>query len=142
MRIRITRSITLGEEEISESFIRSSGPGGQRVNKVSTAVHLRFDLGRSPSLPEDVKARLKKIAGRRLTDAGLLVIRAQRYRSQEKNRQDARQRLINLIRKAIQPPKRRKKTRPSATSRAQRLENKRHRSRIKKMRQAREINKY
>ena len=140
--IRITRSIALGEEEISESFVRSSGPGGQRVNKVSTAVHLRFDLGRSTSLPEDVKARLKKIAGRRLTDAGLLVIRAQRYRSQEKNRQDARQRLINLIRKAVQPPKRRKKTRLSATSRAQRLENKRHRSRIKKMRQAPEINKY
>ena len=135
--IRITRFLSIGEEEIFETFVRSSGPGGQRVNKVSTAVHLRFDIDRSPSLPEDVKARLKKLAGRRLTDAGVLVIRAERFRSQEKNRQDARERLIALIQKAAQPPRRRKKTRPTAASREQRLENKRHRSRIKKLRQTR-----
>ena len=135
--IRITRTLAIGEDELSETFVRSSGPGGQNVNKVSTAVHLRFDLDRSPSLPEDVKARLKKVAGRRLTDAGVLVIRAERFRSQEKNRQDARERLITLIRKAAQPPRRRKKTRPTAASRERRLGNKQHRSRIKKMRQAR-----
>ena len=121
--IRITRTLAIGEDELSETFVRSSGPGGQNVNKVSTAVHLRFDLDRSPSLPEDVKTRLKKVAGRRLTDTGVLVIRAERFRSQEKNRQDARERLVTLIRKAAQPPRRRKKTRPTAASRERRLGN-------------------
>ena len=136
--IKITRSIAIGEEEIIETFVRASGPGGQNVNKVSTAVHLRFDVEHSPSLPEEVKARLKKAAGRRMTDAGILVLRAERFRSQEKNRLDARERLIALIHKAVLPPKKRKKTRPTAASKKRRLETKHHRSRVKKTRQTRE----
>jgi len=133
--IKITRSIAIAEEEIIETFVRASGPGGQNVNKVSTAVHLRFDVEHSPSLPEKVKLRLKKAAGRRMTDAGILIIRAERFRSQEKNRLDARERLAALIRKAALTPKQRKRTRPSAASKQKRLEHKHRHSRIKKMRQ-------
>jgi ribosome-associated protein len=134
MMIRITPTIGIDEGEIHEDFVRASGPGGQNVNKVSTAVQLRFNVKGSPSLPGDVKARLIKIAGTRMTDDGILLIQAERFRSQGKNRQDARERLIALIQRAAEAPKKRKKTRPTAASRAQRLEMKRKRSLVKQLR--------
>lgn len=132
--IRITPSITIDEREIQEEFIRSSGPGGQNVNKVATAVKLRFDVVHSPSLPEDVRSRLIRLAGRRITEDGVMVLDARRFRSQERNRKDARDRLAVLIRRAAQRPRMRRKTRPSAASMLRLLEGKRHRAQIKRIR--------
>ncbi len=122
--IRITPSINIDESEIEEEFIRSSGPGGQHVNKVATAVQLRFDASHSPSLPETVRRRLIRLAGSRVTEDGVIVLDARRFRSQEQNRRDARQRLIELIRKAADIPLSRRKTRPTAASKKRRLEDK------------------
>jgi ribosome-associated protein len=133
--IRINDRISLSDEEIEEHFVRASGPGGQNVNKLATAVQLRFDVRRSPSLPEAVRARLETIAGRRLTREGVLVIIAQRHRTQERNRQDARERLIELIARASIAPTPRRPTRPTAGSRERRLAGKKHRGSIKGLRQ-------
>lgn len=132
--IRITPTITIDEVEFTLDFIRSSGPGGQNVNKVATAVQLRFDVKRSPSLPDDVRERLVRIAGKKMTDDGVLVITAQRHRTQAANREDAIERLVALIKKAAQRPKPRKKTQPTRVSKERRLEEKRHRGRIKRLR--------
>lgn len=135
--IQVNERIAIGEEELEESFIRASGPGGQNVNKVSTAVQLRFDVRNSPSLPDEVRARLKTLAGRRLTKEGVLVIVAAQHRTQERNRADARERLIDLIRRAAERPVPRRKTRPPASSRRKRLEGKKHRGQIKSLRRVR-----
>jgi ribosome-associated protein len=134
--IRITNSISIDERELDERFIRASGPGGQNVNKLSTAVQLRFDVRRSPNLPDGVRARLEKLAGKRLTREGVLVIAAQRHRTQERNRQDALDRLIDLIRRAAVPPLARRPTRPTAGSRERRIETKKRRAAIKGLRQS------
>jgi ribosome-associated protein len=134
--IRITPSISIKENEIREEFVLASGPGGQNVNKVATAVKLRFDAAHSPSLPEDVRDRLMRLAGKRLTDEGVIVIHARRFRSQDKNRHDARERLAALIRQAAQRHKRRLKTRPTPASIERRLEDKRRRSQIKRVRRS------
>ena len=133
--IRITPEISIREAELKLDFIRSSGPGGQNVNKVATAVQLRFDAVRSPSLPEDVRRRLVRIAGKRVSKEGVLLIDARRFRTQERNRQDAVDRLVQWIRKAAEKPKKRIKTRPSLSSRERRLEGKRQRSETKRLRQ-------
>lgn len=132
--IPITASITLDEREIQENFVRASGPGGQNVNKVSTAVQLRFDVARSPSLPETVRARLTALAGRRMTNDGVLIIEAERFRSQKRNREDALQRLVALILEAteIDPP--RYATRPTLASKKRRLESKQRRGDTKRLR--------
>ncbi len=132
--IRVTEHIALDESELSESFIRSSGPGGQNVNKLSTAVQLRFDVRHSPSLPDDVRTRLERLGGKRLTREGVLVITAQRHRTQERNRADALERLVDLIRQAAVRPLTRRPTRPPKASRRQRLESKKRRSSIKALR--------
>ena len=132
--IRITPTIALSERELEERFIRAAGPGGQNVNKVATAVQLRFDVEHSPSLPEAVRSRLHRLAGRRMTVDGVLVIEARRYRTQERNRQDALDRLVALIQKAAQPPKPRKPTRPTLASKRRRLERKRQRAETKRAR--------
>ena len=129
--IRITDHIAIDESEISESFIRASGPGGQNVNKLSTAVQLRFDVRHSPSLPGEVRARLERIAGKRLTRDGVVVITAQRYRTQERNREDAVARLVELIRAATVRPVKRRPTRPTYASKVRRLEGKKRRGDIK-----------
>lgn len=126
--------IEIGDNELQFDFIRSAGPGGQNVNKVSTAVQLRFDVINSPSLEPDIKERLVKIAGSRMTDAGILVIEAKRYRTQEQNRIDAIRRLHTLIEKAVVPPPERKATHPSASSRAARVAKKKQRSDVKRQR--------
>jgi len=132
--IRVTDTITLDEREISEEFVRSSGPGGQNVNKVSTAVQLRFSVAGSPSLTEEVRVRLIKLAGKRVTSEGILVIDAQRFRTQLRNRQDAIQRLVDLIKKAAERPRLRRRTKPPTGIKERRLEAKRMRSQIKKQR--------
>ena len=132
--IPIGDGLTLDERDLEESFIRASGPGGQNVNKVASAVQLRFDLRRSRSLPEPVRLRLARLAGRRLSQEGVLVITAQRFRSQDRNRQDALDRLVALIRRAAEPPRPRRPTRPSAASRERRLADKAQRARLKAQR--------
>jgi ribosome-associated protein len=134
--IQVTHSIAIDEAELQESFIRASGPGGQNVNKVESAVQLRFDVRNSPSLPEDVKVRLERLAGSRLTNDGVLIITAQRFRTQERNREDAQTRLVELIRQATERPKPRRPTRPTLASKKRRLEAKGRRSEIKKGRGA------
>jgi len=133
--IRVTHTISIDDDEVDEQFVRASGPGGQNVNKLSSAVQLRFDVRHSPNLPGDVRARLERLAGRRLTREGVLIISAQRHRTQERNRQDARERLIELIRRAVIAPIPRRATRPTAGSRERRLQSKKHRSSIKGLRQ-------
>jgi ribosome-associated protein len=132
--IRITPSISIGERELEEQFIRSSGPGGQNVNKLASAVQLRFDVRRSPSLPDDVRTRLERLAGKRLTRDGVLVINAQRHRTQERNRDDARDRLVDLIRRAAVAPVPRRATKPTTGARERRLQSKKHRATIKGLR--------
>ena len=132
--LRVIPGISLDEDELDEQFVRATGPGGQNVNKVSTAVQLRFNIDASPALKPDVRARLLKLAGRRVNAAGELIIVAQRHRTQSQNRADARERLAALIRSALEPPRPRKKTRPSAAAKRRRLESKRQRGEIKRAR--------
>jgi ribosome-associated protein len=134
--IRISDSISIAEDELEERFIRASGPGGQNVNKLASAVQLRFDVRHSPSLPEAVRARAERLAGRRLTNDGVLVITAQRHRTQERNRQDAIERLVDLLRRASVAPTPRRPTRPTKASRERRLQGKKRRATLKSIRQA------
>jgi ribosome-associated protein len=133
--IRITSDISIDESEIDVSFVRSPGPGGQNVNKVATAVQLRFDVAGTRSLPDDVRARLVARAGKRITRDGVLIITARRFRTQERNRADAVERLIELIRTAATPPRKRRKTRPTHASRQRRADQKRRRSETKRSRE-------
>jgi len=134
--IHVNASITIPDGEITLSFVRSDGPGGQHVNKTSTAVQLRFDAMHSPSLPEDVRRRLVHLSGRRMTSDGILVIDARRHRSQKQNRQDALERLTGLLQAAAQPPRARRPTQPSKASRRRRLEAKSQRARLKRSRRS------
>lgn len=134
--IEITPSIRIDENEITMDFVRSSGPGGQNVNKVASAAQLRFNVDASPNLPDEVKLRLRMIAKNRITEEGVLVIEAKRFRTQEQNREDAIARLVALIFQATEKPKPRKKTRPSASSQAERIEEKKRRGAIKRARSA------
>ncbi len=135
--LQITPTLAIDDREIVLEFVRASGPGGQNVNKVSTAAQLRFDLRGSSSLPPDVKERLARLAGRRLTAEGILVIEAKRFRTQEQNRLDAETRLVELVKRALARPRVRRPTRPSAAARRARLESKQRRGAVKRTRQAR-----
>ena len=132
--LRITQTISISEKEIEERFIRSSGPGGQNVNKVATGVQLRFDAARCPALTEPMRRRLAALAGGRMTREGILILDARQFRTQEQNRRDALDRLVALLRKASQRPKRRYATRPSSASKGRRLESKRRKSMTKRTR--------
>ena len=133
--IQITPTFAIDENELQFAFIRSSGPGGQNVNKVATAVQLRFDVKRS-ALPEEAKERLRHLAGNRITMEGELLIEAKKYRTQEQNREDALNRLVDLLQRSFQRPKKRTKTRPTAASREKRLKEKKGRGQIQKIRQS------
>ena len=135
MTIRITDQISIDENELEENFVRSSGPGGQNVNKLSTAVQLRFDVRHSPSLPNDVAVRLMRLAGKRMTKEGVLVIIAQNHRTQERNRAEALERLVGLVQEAAVRPTPRRATKPTRASKQRRIEGKKHRSSIKSLRQ-------
>ncbi len=132
--ISITPTIAIDERELKEEFVRSSGPGGQNVNKVATAVQLRFDVANSPSIPNEVQLRLSRLAGKRMTEEGVLIIDARRFRTQERNRRDAVDRLVAIIRAASEKPKARRRTRPSQAAKKRRLDTKRQRGTIKKLR--------
>ena len=132
--IRVSRRVTLREDEIVESFVRASGPGGQHVNTTATAVELRFDIARSPSLPEDVRHRLLALADRRITQDGVIVIVAQGHRSQARNRVEALDRLVELVKAATVPPTIRRPTRPTLASKTRRLTGKSNRSQVKSLR--------
>jgi ribosome-associated protein len=132
--VRITPTLDIDEAELEERFIRASGPGGQNVNKVSTAVELRFNLAANRSIPDYARGKLKRLAGRRLTTDGIIVIQADRFRSQEQNRSDARERLQQLVVEALERPKPRIKTKPSRGAREERIKSKTARGKIKKMR--------
>jgi ribosome-associated protein len=132
--IQITPAISIDEKEIEERFVRASGPGGQNVNKVSSAVQIRFDVRNSPTLPDDVRQRLMRLAGSRLTNEGVIVITAERFRTQERNRADAVERLAGLIRQASEVPKPRRATRPTLASKRERLDSKKRRSAVKQRR--------
>ena len=134
--MQITPTLAIDDADIEERFVRASGPGGQHVNKVATAVQLRFDVARTPSLSEDVKQRLRAIAGSRLTNAGVLVIDSREFRTQSQNREAARERLADVIRRALVPPRRRRKTKPTKRARERRLESKKRRSEIKRGRRS------
>ena len=137
--IEIGNKIFISENELTFKFSRSSGPGGQNVNKVATAVQLRFDVHNSPNLTEDVKLRLMKLAGKKMTDSGILIIDSREYRTQNRNREEALNRLIELIKKATEKPKKRIKTRPTRAAKEKRLQSKKHRSAVKTLRKGVDI---
>jgi ribosome-associated protein len=138
-RLEITPQLSIDEDELETSFVRASGPGGQNVNKVATAVQLRFDVRRSNSLPQEVKQRLLRLGGKRVSADGILLIEARRFRTQEQNRLDAVERFRQLVRRAAEPPKPRKATLPTQASRKRRLETKRRRGETKRARQSRDL---